>query len=269
MTCTEWAPLTTGPVTEDISKLPFQFSRQCSYVHPQKKTAFVAATNAKVTQMQYLYVYGRGSGTAGAVDSARPRRGMVLTVSQFEGIPFSDYFKVLAYYGFDDTGSGQGDATSCTIRFGAAVHFCKSTMLKSQFQSGVGGELGEFAKHYFAYAKKRTEKGIAAAGGDVEPESDDTTPDITATSTNNSQSGSTNDASLLSNIPFMVCAGIIVLLVILILLQWRTNGLLNHSLAITERKLLEFESLVRTQLNMTETLVSTMNTMSQRQQCPS
>ena len=79
-----------------------------------------------------------------------PRRGCVMTVTQFDGIPMADCFKVIQYWIFEREGQ-----TSTTIRVGVAVHFIKKTMLKSQVFSGVRDELRDLSKRWCAYYERR------------------------------------------------------------------------------------------------------------------
>jgi hypothetical protein len=86
-----------------------------------------------------------------------PRRGCVMTVTQFDGIPMADCFKVVQYWAFERGGPGgrSASAASTTIKVGVAVHFIKKTILKAQVFSGVRDELRELSKRWCVYFESR------------------------------------------------------------------------------------------------------------------
>lgn len=99
--------------------------------------------NAPATQVQYLYLPCKENiaGAAKGVDDLRrfkPSRGLVLTITQFDGIPMADVFKVMQYWTFESLTN-----SSCTVRVGVAMHYIKSTMFKSQILNGTKEELGD------------------------------------------------------------------------------------------------------------------------------
>jgi hypothetical protein len=119
--------------------------------------------NAPAKQTQFLYLYGRGSGKISTFEdlkSCRPRRGVVLTMTQFDGIPMADMFKVLQYWGFEDHGSSDSPAVLMSI--GVHIHFIKSTLLKGQIVSGVRDELAVLSKKYLTWSRSRIEEFILA-----------------------------------------------------------------------------------------------------------
>ena len=115
--------------------------------------------NAPATQTQYLYLFGQD----GAVDSSQdctalstvtPRRGAVLLLTQFEGIPCADVFKVMHYWTFE-TGDATGGASRTNVRIGLSVHFIKNSMLKGQISSGVRDELVGLSQRWCLFAEAR------------------------------------------------------------------------------------------------------------------
>ena len=162
----EWTPF-SGAVPEDIAKLKFTYSRTCTYAHPRTTMLMFGPKNAPAKQTQFLYLFGRGSSALGTTTNdngddstyktARPRRALVLTMTQFDGIPMADMFKVLQYWAFEDRRPYSEPSELCRITVGVHVHFIKSTMLRGQVISGVKDELTVLAKKYIIWAKNRTE----------------------------------------------------------------------------------------------------------------
>jgi hypothetical protein len=158
----EWKPFSLN-VPEDVSKLNFSFTRTCTYLHPRTTMLMFGPKNAPAKQTQFLYLYGRGSGKISTFEdlkSCRPRRGVVLTMTQFDGIPMADMFKVLQYWGFEDHGSSDSPAVLMSI--GVHIHFIKSTLLKGQIVSGVRDELAVLSKKYLTWSRSRIEEFILA-----------------------------------------------------------------------------------------------------------
>jgi hypothetical protein len=102
--------------------------------------------NAPATQVQYLYLPCKGNSAASPLDAESlklltPARGAVLTITQFDGIPMADIFKVMQYWTFES--SHDLSNRRCTVRVGLAIHFIKTSMFKSQIINGTKDELGE------------------------------------------------------------------------------------------------------------------------------
>jgi hypothetical protein len=155
----EWEPF-SGTVAEDISKLNFMYSRRITYAHPRTTMLMFGPKNAPANQVQYMYVFGRGSGGISnepdwqaRLDGCKPRRGVVLAVTQFDGIPMADTFKVLTYFAFNESSES---SPKTNVQIGLHVHFIKSTMLKSKISSGVKDELVDLAKHWIEFANARS-----------------------------------------------------------------------------------------------------------------
>lgn len=109
--------------------------------------------NAPATQTQYLYIFSSNAAASGSgpvqLASLNPSRGCVLTVTQFDGIPMADVFKVMHYWTFEL------DGAKTMMRIGVAVHFIKNSMLKSQISSGVRDELGVLSRRWCLFAEAR------------------------------------------------------------------------------------------------------------------
>jgi len=125
--------------------------------------------NAPASQTQYLYLFNEDGparateeGTA-ALASAVPLRGCVLLVTQFDGIPMADVFKVMHYWSFEREVAGAG-AGRTKVRIGVAVHFIKSSMLKGQISSGVRDELVGLSQKWCLFAEARVVHGNIALG---------------------------------------------------------------------------------------------------------
>jgi uncharacterized membrane-anchored protein YhcB (DUF1043 family) len=266
MECGDWTPLPAGSsIAEDVSKLPFTFSRQCTYVHPQKKNAFMPAINAKVSQVQYAYVWGRNSSKSESVQGIRPKRAMVLTVSQFEGIPFSEYFKVLSYYGMDNSDGSSANCSTCTVRFGAAVHFCKSTMLKSQIQSGVIADLNEFSNQYLNFLKRKLEAGGSPTNSDVGASKSEASAPKEEVDTTSTSTASSSTGMLFGLVPMeTVVVGLIVgylLLFVFAIYLWRQNASMSSALTQLENDKNEFRRSFDMQLEISKQLLASQGSV--------
>jgi len=118
--------------------------------------------NAPATQVQYMYLSRPPPHLAHTQNEEaiirspkyRPVKGVVVTVTQFDGIPMADMFKVVHYWSFDSTAksanqtSASTTSSSCMVRVGLHVHFTKSTMFKGQINSGVKDELTVLSKKW-------------------------------------------------------------------------------------------------------------------------
>jgi hypothetical protein len=97
----------------------------------------------------------------------RPSRLVVLTITQFDGIPMADVFKVMQYWTFETSLS---HAASCSVKVGLALHYIKSSMFKSQIFNGTKDELSELIKKWLVYvthmATTHRKKALAAAASE-------------------------------------------------------------------------------------------------------
>jgi hypothetical protein len=147
-------------IAEDIAQLPLTFSRSFKYLHPRTTMLMFGPKNAPATQSHYVYLPVNADfselhnnpasandpeAVAKVLRKVKPKRGIVITVTQMEGIPVADCFKVVQYWSFEDNGSSANvpgpsaagsqpadGAGSTNIRIGVSVHFTKTTMLKGQ-----------------------------------------------------------------------------------------------------------------------------------------
>lgn len=152
----EWVPVAEQPA-EDVLKMKFSYTRTVSYLHPRTDSmvGFMGPKNATAVMQQFLYVPEKASGNA---LSKKFKKGMILMVTQFQGIPMADVFKVLQYWTFEPAGTdGQ-----CTVRMALAIHYCKSTMLKGSILSGSRDELIILTKEWCNYISSKLTTAIAA-----------------------------------------------------------------------------------------------------------
>lgn len=158
----EWQPL-GRPVPEDVSKVPFTYSRPFAYAHPRTTMLMFGPKNAPATQVQYLYLPSdMGSET---ISTVRPRRGLIVNITQFDGIPMADVFKVMQYWVFEASPS---DPTKTVVRVGLAMHYIKSSLFKSQIFGGTRDELTDQLKKWFPFADKLIAKYQASRAVDGE-----------------------------------------------------------------------------------------------------
>ena len=151
---TEWVPLASGSVPEDVAKLPYCCSRQFNYSHVRTTMLMFGPKNAPTHQTQYLYL--PGARKVDPLDSAalakmRPARGVIMTLTSFQGIPMCDVFKVLQYWSFERSAE---DHSRTDMRVGLAIHYMKSSMFKGQIYSGSKEELTVQSLKWLAYAEK-------------------------------------------------------------------------------------------------------------------
>jgi len=107
--------------------------------------------NAPGTQVQYLYVPHDVS-TEENLKLVRPKRGIILNITQFDGIPMADVFKVLQYWTFM---SHPSDESKTIVKVGLAMHYIKSSLFKSQIFGGTRDELSDQLKKWFIFIVKR------------------------------------------------------------------------------------------------------------------
>lgn len=152
---TEWVPLKNGAVPEDVSKLPFCASRQFNYSHPRTTMLMFGPKNAPTMQTQYLYIPGGRKLDPldrAALAALRPARGVVMTLTSFQGIPMCDVFKVLQFWSFERNAA---DHSRTEMRVGLAIHYMKSSMFKAQIYGGSKEELTAQSLKWLGYAERR------------------------------------------------------------------------------------------------------------------
>eukprot|EP01041_Mallomonas_annulata_P000512 gene512-983_t len=164
----DWKPFEGGPVPEDICNLPFSFSRTFTYQHPRTSMLMFGPKNATANQIQYLYIPKhildkiKEDSIINKISlfqsleriKLKPKQFVILTITDFIGIPVSDCFKILQYWSFyrntqlqhghNNKGNNSTTSTSgrnCIAKIGCHVHFVKSTMLKAQISAGTESEL--------------------------------------------------------------------------------------------------------------------------------
>jgi hypothetical protein len=126
---------------------------------------FMGPKNATAVQQQFLYVPEKTSAGA-AILSKKFKKGLILMVTQFQGIPMADVFKVLQYWSFEPANSdGQ-----CTVRMALAIHYCKSTMLKGSILSGSRDELIILTKEWCNYISNKLTAAVAAHQSSRKPQ---------------------------------------------------------------------------------------------------
>jgi len=141
--CTDWVVPPVKTVTEDPTKTSFESSRKVSYLHPRADVMTVfGPKNAPTAQTHYLHKLGDFS--------SDPRSFLVTTITQFDGIPMADMFKIVQYWSFQ-----YKSETEVTLLVGVHVHFIKSTMFKSQVVGNVREELTVMAKKWAKFADQR------------------------------------------------------------------------------------------------------------------
>lgn len=111
--------------------------------------------NAPTMQTQYLYLPGWNKNTqpltSSLLDNARPARGVIMTLTSFQGIPMCDVFKVLQYWSFE---WNHGDHNRTEMRVGLAIHYMKTSMFKAQIYGGSKEELTVQSLKWLNYAEK-------------------------------------------------------------------------------------------------------------------
>ena len=111
--------------------------------------------NAPTMQTQYLYLPGWNKKTqpltSSLLDNARPARGVIMTLTSFQGIPMCDVFKVLQYWSFE---WNHGDHNRTEMRVGLAIHYMKTSMFKAQIYGGSKEELTVQSLKWLNYAEK-------------------------------------------------------------------------------------------------------------------
>lgn len=149
---TEWVPCASN-VPEDVAKLPYCYSRQFNYLHPRTTMLMFGPKNAPTMQTQYLYLPGgrKHAPDVASLGTVHPARGVIMTLTCFQGIPMCDVFKVLQYWSFEINAA---DNSRTEMRVGLAIHYMKSTMFKAQIYGGSKEELTVQSLKWLNFAEK-------------------------------------------------------------------------------------------------------------------
>ncbi len=156
----EWSAVKDLP-SEDICKIPFVFSRTVDYLHPRTDSMinFMGPKNATANQIQFLYVPKTVESSRHlSVSELNVHRGIIMTLTQFQGIPMADVFKVLQYWTFEPTRNptnGTLSKKSTTVRMALAIHYCKMTMLKSSILSGTKDEVAILVQKWCTFFSEK------------------------------------------------------------------------------------------------------------------
>ena len=148
---------------EDSSSLHFIARRNCEYLHPRTSMLMFGPKNAPATQVQYLFLQGKGAkkfarGLNSGNGSPRTKRGaklsgLVLTVTQFDSIPMADVFKVLQYWSFEPAADAPVSHTA--VKVGFAIFYVRSSLFRSQISSGTREELLVQSSKWLAFSPGR------------------------------------------------------------------------------------------------------------------
>jgi hypothetical protein len=152
---TDWSLFTDPPLTkaQNPGEFPFQFHRTITYLHPRTSMLMFGPKNATAKQKQYLYLPRSSDASTDSI--TRACSGVVLTATQFEGIPMCDVFEVLMYWSFracSSTGGHVGKQTCVAMSCG--VNYLKSTLLKGQIFAGVKEELEVLSKNWVSHVMR-------------------------------------------------------------------------------------------------------------------
>ena len=161
----DWSPLENPKIPEDVSGLPFSYSRTFQYSHPRTTMLMFGPKNAPAKQMHYLYLPIKSAvRTVNGIKVNEPSmnyiakqkvpQGVIMIITQFDGIPMADCFKIVQYFSFE----GSMNTPTTTVRIGVYVHFVKYTVLKSQVRDGVKDELSVLSNKWCTYALSQIPK---------------------------------------------------------------------------------------------------------------
>lgn len=168
---TEWIPF-DGKVEEDISNLKYSYRRSFSYEHPRTTMLFIGPKTIKTKQEHYLFIQpnycgegGSGKGNQFSLDELAPQSGVVLTVTQMEGVPMCDVFKVTQYWHFETC---KVDPLCSSFHVGFNMFFSKNSMFKSQIVNGTKDELKSLVNTWFRYVAEQLEQSYpeSSVGGE-------------------------------------------------------------------------------------------------------
>lgn len=141
--CADWVSFPGKVVPEDPTKSVFNQCRKVSYLHPRADVMTIfGPKNAPTAQMHYLHASNN--------DFSHENSYIIMTVTQFDGIPMADMFKIVQYWSFQPKST-----TEVSLIVGVHVHFVKSTMFKHQVVGNVREELTVLAKKWVTFAGNR------------------------------------------------------------------------------------------------------------------
>ena len=159
----DWCPLSTQKVKEDVAGLSYSFSREFHYSHPRTTMLMFGPKNAPAKQNHYLYLPTKNNkndnndeSCSSFIDRQNVPKGVIMIVTQFDGIPMADCFKIIQYWSFEDS----INSLSTTVRIGVSVHFVKYTVLKTQVRDGVKEELSVVANNWCKFALNNVPKSL-------------------------------------------------------------------------------------------------------------
>lgn len=117
--------------------------------------------NAPTKQTHYLFVpFENTNNNEFSIENiakSKINKFAILFITQFDGVPMADVFKVLQYQFYENVDN------KCTVRIGLQMHYIKSSMFKSQIMSGTKEELGSQIASWLDYVKKRSAGGVVKA----------------------------------------------------------------------------------------------------------
>lgn len=156
-------------MVEDVCKMNFSFSRELNYQHPRTTMLMFGPKNAPTKQTHYFYVPLESSGdgsdfTIENIAKSKINKFAILFITQFDGVPMADVFKVLQYQFYENVDN------KCTVRIGLQMHYIKSSMFKGQIMSGTKEELGSQIASWLEYVRRKScggAKGAITAGTDT------------------------------------------------------------------------------------------------------
>lgn len=170
---TEWTECQSkSNIPEDLLKLKFQYTRELKYLHPRTTMLMFGPKDAPGKQQQFLYLpqESAASSNSESLRNIHPWQGVIMTITQFDGIPMCDVFRVVQYWAFEETDNGSDTA----VHVGLNLHMVKSSMFKSQIVNGTKEELEEQVKKWNIYMKNL----LSSAPHDATESTISTTNDI-------------------------------------------------------------------------------------------
>jgi hypothetical protein len=144
----EWKIHQDSKITEDFLHLDYSHARNLSYAHPRTTMLMFGPKNAAAQQTQFLYIDSNDRGIVTTV--------LVTTVTQFDGFPFADKFKVVQYW----LAASAEDTSKSVIKVGVKLYFNSGTIFKSQIISGTVSELKVLSEHWARFLVKSSSNSI-------------------------------------------------------------------------------------------------------------
>ena len=196
-------PQNNQKILEDSSGLAFSFTREFHYSHPRTTMLMFGPKNAPAKQNHYIYIPLKNDKkdetetTASFLGRQEVPKGLIMIITQFDGIPMADCFKIVQYWSFEDS----VNAVSTTVRIGVFVHFVKYTMLKAQVRDGVKEEITAIANNWCKFALHRVPK-IVQNGNNIVMTTESTSSTVRSpliVSNSNSSSGSNLDSDTITH----------------------------------------------------------------------